>query len=496
VTKCWLFIAICMSFAPLTATGQVTIGPEGPVSAKPAQEQIEDWQRVRLTVAPAAEPQPALQYSFCTPPAETTPGNGVAFYYRAFAEMGRQSEEDRIRLSNLIDLEGVPDNHLVTEKAGELLRKFEPVIEQLALAVRRETCDWQWSIHRELDAAQIMRQDWPELRMAREVARLLVLRSRWQSMQGDFAGATDSLRLGYQLAIDLGRSQVVVSQLVGYAIINRLNYELTRVMDTPGSPNFYWAIAELPRPLIDLHAAQESEFHSLQRLVPGVDGTEIPLQSAEPWRRSLFRLDDVLRTDPEFLPGFPRGSVITAIAMVGYPRAKRLLLDEGYTVEQLEAMPVGEVLARHQARVGRRASDDLRKWLVLPIHQRWKLAEAARQEFMQNRRILGPSDESEVLPITTLYFSSLTYAPEQTQIMGEVLLNAIQAIEAIRMSAAANHGVLPVSLDAVTIVPVPSNPASNQPFLYRTTEDGFELRTDAAALPEWNWRRFEVKLEK
>ena len=45
----------------------------------------------------------------------------------------------------------------------------------------------------------------------------------------------------------------------------------------------------------------------------------------------------------------------------------------------------------------------------------------------------------------------------------------LQAIEALRMHAAAT-GSLPEKLDDVTIVPVPSDPATGGPFLY--TRDG------------------------
>src|SRR5580700_3887794 len=41
---------------------------------------------VRLAVDPAAEPRPALKYSFMTPLSERKPGNAVPYYYRAILD--------------------------------------------------------------------------------------------------------------------------------------------------------------------------------------------------------------------------------------------------------------------------------------------------------------------------------------------------------------------------------------------------------------------------
>jgi hypothetical protein len=62
---------------------------------------------------------------------------------------------------------------------------------------------------------------------------------------------------------------------------------------------------------------------------------------------------------------------------------------------------------------------------------------------------------------------------------------ALQAIEALRMHAAASDGKLPASLSVVTIVPVPKDPASGQPFLYKYDADSGEATLDVPPMSGW-----------
>jgi hypothetical protein len=74
-------------------------------------------------------------------------------------------------------------------------------------------------------------------------------------------------------------------------------------------------------------------------------------------------------------------------------------------------------------------------------------------------------------------------------------LNALQAIEAIRMHAA-ETGKLPQSLQEITIVPVPKNPATEQDYQYRLDGDTAILelpQSDGFTGVAW---RYEITLAK
>jgi hypothetical protein len=62
-------------------------------------------------------------------------------------------------------------------------------------------------------------------------------------------------------------------------------------------------------------------------------------------------------------------------------------------------------------------------------------------------------------------------------------LNVIHYIEAIRLYAADHEGALPASLEAVTEVPVPDDPATGKPFAYKL--DGSTATLSAPGPPGW-----------
>jgi hypothetical protein len=71
---------------------------------------------------------------------------------------------------------------------------------------------------------------------------------------------------------------------------------------------------------------------------------------------------------------------------------------------------------------------------------------------------------------------------------------ALRVIEALRMYAAAHDGQLPKALDEITAVPVPPNPATGKPFVYRLngTTAVVELpQSDGFHSPN---RRFEIQI--
>jgi hypothetical protein len=70
---------------------------------------------------------------------------------------------------------------------------------------------------------------------------------------------------------------------------------------------------------------------------------------------------------------------------------------------------------------------------------------------------------------------------------------ALRVIEALRMYAAEHNGKLPKSLDEMTAVPVPRNPATGKPFEYRL--NGTTAVLDLPMSDGLNVsRRFEIQI--
>ncbi len=100
------------------------------------------------------------------------------------------------------------------------------------------------------------------------------------------------------------------------------------------------------------------------------------------------------------------------------------------------------------------------------------------------------------LPIAQLLMPA-TRAVKRAEVRGPRQLAALQTIEAVRMHAAAT-GRLPASLNEITIVPVPLNPITRQPFPYQLNgaEATLEMPILADEAPRSISRHFVLSLEK
>ena len=93
----------------------------------------------------------------------------------------------------------------------------------------------------------------------RGLGRFLALKARLEIAEGRLQNALETLKVGYQLAHDVAIPPTLINDLVGIAIANLMNNQLIELIKAPGSPNMYWAIAQLPDPFIDMQPAMEYE---------------------------------------------------------------------------------------------------------------------------------------------------------------------------------------------------------------------------------------------
>jgi len=71
-------------------------------------------------------------------------------------------------------------------------------------------------------------------------------------------------------------------------------------------------------------------------------------------------------------------------------------------------------------------------------------------------------------------------------------IDAMRVIEAIRMHAA-ETGQLPETLDDISVVPIPLNPATNKPFDYQLNDGTATLKLPRSDGTYYS-RRFELRL--
>jgi hypothetical protein len=306
------------------------------------------------------------------------------------------------------------------------------------------------------------------------------------------------MRTSYRLGVDVSRLPLLVCGLVGAAHAGMAGGTLTELIAAPDSPNMYWALAELPQPLIDLRSAARFELGFGPRMFPLFNNAETTDRSPAEWN-SLFTkaVLELTRLGNQY-GVFPvandvgAGIGATGVALAGYPLAKDRLIEQGMDRQLVEQMAVGQVMAIYTERLYQQFASDLEKLWYMPYSE---MRTRAKQidDALRDARFFGPNPNREVLGIATFVLPAMQAARE-AQVRLDRDLAALRVIEALRMYAASHNGNLPESLDDVSEVPIPLNPATGQPFLYRLQGATAILDLPASdGIPGYN-RRYEIQI--
>ncbi|WP_169977412.1 hypothetical protein [Tautonia rosea] len=431
-----------------------------------------------LTLHPAGEPSPALNYTLLPKRRDLVPGNAAVFYHRALlmlqerrnAERGEarrmgkdQSEIPEIGMSDWIN---GPIDAIPREEARALLDRYESILREVELGVLRRDCDWGFDNRPETIELLL-----PEIQESRSLARLISLRVRMAVLDGDTEGAVHWLQTGYAMARHVGRGPTLIQWLVGVAITGVMNEALIELIQAEGTPSLYWALTNLPRPMIDLDEAIEGERSLVERMFPELLELDGPAWSAERGRIFLDRLADQLQglTGSTSSDQSSMTLLLTSLITRNYPEAKRELIASGRDEVEVEAMPAIQVVGILAWRDYVALSDDVYKWVSLPS---WDATLGIKTTYSY------PTIEEKLSRPGLSLFLLISPALESVlmaQTRTDRQLAALRCVEAIRLYADAHDGRFPPSLEAIEEAPAPLDPATGAPF-------GYEVEGEEAAL--------------
>jgi hypothetical protein len=437
-----------------------------------------------ILVRPAAEPTPALTYRLVPERRALAPGNAAIFYHRAIQlEIEQRPRADsKVKSADQIgEWAACPIAEIPRDQAHQVLEPFQNALREVELGATRLDCDWEFD--RRHEGVNLLL---PEIQRSRTLARLVGLRARLAILDGQTDEAIHWIETGLVLGRHVSQGPIVIQALVGIAIDFTMVRNLQDLIQAPGAPNLYWALADRPRPFVDMRYAMEGERDVLEKELPELNDLDRGPWSVDEARlfvaaidRRLFRL-----VSGEPLPGggavpretpeFGRRLGIAAMAAKIYPDAKRALVARGRPAPEVEAMPVVQVAALHCFHEYQRVRDESYKWLGVPYWQSYDRLDRALQAAIAHKW---------ANPLLTL-FAMVTPALNSARLASirlERQLDALQCVEAIRLYAAAHGGKLPESLDAMTDAPAPMDPATGKPFSY--TSDGHIALLRAAVPP-------------
>ena len=459
-------------------------------------------QEIQLTLTPAAEPVPALKYELLPGPLERKPGNGATNYYRAMLHvqelMSFLPKEEREKFYQDYDTWfDKPLKDLPKEELEKWVGYYRNALEETKAAVYREECHFNLRQQdlRGMDPINLRLHDFQIIRV---LARGLRMRARLEVSNGKVDDALESVRQGLQLGRDATEPDTVINGLIGIAIASNMQDELVEIISQPGSPNLYWALASLPRPLVDLRRGLRFEMDMPERMFPFLKDAETAQRTPEEWQKLMMEsMNNIMEIDgsPAKMPQWQSRLAATAGLMLIYPDAKKRLSEDGMSREELEKMPVAQVVAIQASRAQKRVYHRVFKWASLPYSQQGTHAEESTKKLVADM-----GGQGQITAADPLFLARLLIPAVQNAMAAEVRLQsrfaAIQTIEALRMHAAANRGQLPKSLDDVTIVPVPLNPATDKPFPYELTEGVATLTIPTpAGRPAAEGRKYVIRME-
>jgi hypothetical protein len=436
---------------------------------------------IRMTVTPAAAPVPSLRYRLVSRDVDLKPGNSVPHYYRAMLNLTRDTEnirkkykEEDINQWETAGHEGTSLRDLPLEKLRDVANStLGAAGMHLAVATTSRECNWDLGIE-DIRGPELVSVLLPEFQSARDLARMLTLRTRLEIAEHRYNEAVETMRQQYRLAHDVAQVPLLICGLVGIAIDSLSNAALVEFIANPDSPNMYWALTELTPSLANLQAAARFEMDFGARLFPYIHNAETTEHSAEEWNRLFTQaLQDFGkaggmvgdRGSTFILNDVGAGIAANGLALIGYPHAKERLIAAGMNRERVEKMAVGQVLAIYMERNYRNIAEEWEKIWYVPFADMPKIADALDKR-LAAAHMLGTGTDREIIPLASLLLPSIQ-ATRNAQVRLERQVAALRVIEALRLYAAEHNGELPDSLDKITSVSVPLNPATDKAFEYR-----------------------------
>ncbi len=438
------------------------------VGACVAGEEEEGTVQVRhLTLSPVGEAREALKHRLMPRTYELKDTNAALQYQSAAAQCPEKGEED---IYDKIDTwKGMPLDDLPRDEIQDVLRQFSAAFRSIELATSRRRCEWDMPM--EEGFSMLL----PSLSKYRRMTFALALKARLQVADGQSDEALATITHGLAMGRGIAEGPTLIQDLVGIGISAAMLKNTSELMGSPDAPNLYWALSELPSPLVDFRQSMGYEYDLMCWEIPELldidDKIFSPAQASALVGKTFKKFSDAGGGGDRFLDLLPMAWV-----MLHYTDAKAFLAECGVAASRIEAMPAAQAVMMYQFQEFREVRDSLFKWLALPYPQ-------YRLHADQHGKAMRAASERG---LKTNLFMMYLPALSRCRFLGARLcrdVDLLRVIEALRLHAAANEGAFPKTLDDVTLVPVPVDPVSGQPFVY-TYKDSQHVRLEAPEVSE------------
>lgn len=413
--------------APLLA---VVVLAALPVPVQPPEPPVETV--IRLTVSPKSAPKPALRYQLLPELKEMTSGNPIPNYLKVLLDQDFTSDQETFGRSAL---------------------------RQADRAARMDKPDWQILPRLKTDGVGLLL---PDVQKMRAVAAGLQGRFRDEIALGRTDDAIATAKTMFAMARHMGEHPTLIGGLVGVAIGYVTIGPLDDLIAHPDCPNLYWALTNLPFPLVSL--AQGMQGERMFVLVELRDLDDAAPMTAEQVAKVVKRIDSLR----QFEPG---GTALGTRAWVALrarddkhvAAARRRLAEYGIPADRVAKFPAEQVVLLDERREYEVRRDDEAKLMNLPS---WEFAARATRNH---------KDRPDYQPTLFDFFLPSLLRVRLAQGRLEQRVALLRCVEALRMHAADHGGAWPAALADVS-VPVPVDPFTGKPFRYTVDGPAAHLR--------------------
>ncbi len=412
-----------------------------------------------FNVQPAKQPDPALRYTLLPRVYEQIPGSAAPLYFNAMFNISEKitiDGKERDFRDVLDEYQNMPLKKLKESDASRNLNGGAlTLLEQGSLRDRARP-GWETSIRQQGFATLL-----PYLNHIRMAAQFVAVDSRVHLADGDIDGSGADRRASILFAMThhLREDPLLVQMLVGIAATEMgLKNTIEPIMQTPGGPNLYWALASLPHPYYSVGESIEWERAGAYWSIATLRGRRPEDLSGDEWAIAVRDLAQIASNSS----GPDARLEVTAMAIVFYPRAKQSLIDSGTPADQVSAMPVAKVIGLSILNAYNHWLDEMGKSANAPYWQGFVTLQQAEQDLGNAR-----SQDSFNVAYALVPAMSRAYAAAAL----DRHIAALQTIEAIRAYAADHDGKLPPALADIQATPAPLDPTTGKLFDYRVTGD-------------------------
>ncbi len=303
----------------------------------------------------------------------------------------------------------------------------------------------------------------PDVQKMRQLAAGLQERFRDENSKRRFDDSIRTAKTMFAMSRHMSEHPTLIGDLVGIAIASIAITPLEEMLEQPGAPNLYWALTNLPSPLIPLDRGIEgervlilAELHERAGL-----SDRVPMTAEQITKMTAYL--DRLREESREPKKNTRAWLNAQKKDEKVVRAARdRLVEAGYSEDLLRRFPAEQVLLLDQKLAYEIARDEMMKLMKLPSYQLEPLYSTKVEKKVAESSIFG-------------FLLPAMIKVRRAQSRLEQRLALLRHVEALRLYAAAHDGKLPAKLSDFT-VPLPVDPYTGKPFRYEVVGNTAHFR--------------------